>query len=146
MYSRRRVNASSHFPSSSVHRKQRLHWLSATWDQEITRELSAPPSDMLSGLLLEDAVLYNAYRKVVNPPDKQLFMGFLAGIWVGLGGLTAISIAGGVPEQVRTEWISLPKLLLGAFFAFGKSSNTFKPTDFANIPSESVTFYCHVWW
>jgi formate/nitrite transporter FocA (FNT family) len=77
---------------------------------------------MLSGLLLEDAVLYNAHKKVVNPPDKQLFMGFLAGIWVGLGGLTSISIAGGIPEQVRLQWISLPKLLLGAFFAFGNSS------------------------
>lgn len=74
---------------------------------------------MLSGLLLEDAVLYNATRKVMNPPDKQIFLGFLAGIWVGLGGLTAVSIAGGVPEDVRARWLSLPKFLNGAFFAFG---------------------------
>ncbi|KAH9208532.1 Formate/nitrite transporter [Leptodontidium sp. 2 PMI_412] len=74
---------------------------------------------MLSGLLLEDAVLYNATRKVINPPDKQLFLALLAGIWVGLGGLTAVSMAGGVPEDVRARWPSLPKLLNGAFFAFG---------------------------
>ena len=56
----------------------------------------------------------------MNPPDKQLFMGLLAGIWVGLGGITAISIAGGVPEDVRARWLSLPKFLNGAFFAFGE--------------------------
>ena len=54
----------------------------------------------------------------MNPPDKQLFLGFLAGIWVGLGGLTAISMAGGVPEDVRERWTMLPKFLTGAFFAF----------------------------
>lgn len=93
-----------------------IRWASAT--PPIEEHGHAAPNDMLSGLLLEDAVLYNATRKVMNPPDKQLFLGLLAGIWVGLGGLTAISLAGGVPEDVRARWLSLPKFLNGAWFAF----------------------------
>jgi formate transporter len=76
---------------------------------------------MLSGLLLEDAILYNATRKVDNPPDKIFFTGLLAGIWVGIGGIAAVSAGGGVPENVRHSWLFLPKLLMGAFFAFGKN-------------------------
>ena len=104
-------------PDVAASREHRLHWTSNT---PTAVGLQPAPSDMLSGLLLEDAVLYNATRKVVNPPDKQLFLALLAGIWVGLGGLTAVSIAGGVPEDVRARWPSLPKFLNGAFFAFGR--------------------------
>lgn len=75
---------------------------------------------MLSGLLLEDAILYNATKKVDNPPDKVFFTGLLAGFWVGIGGLAAVSAAGGVPEEVRHSWLSLPKFLMGSFFAFGE--------------------------
>jgi hypothetical protein len=78
-----------------------------------------PPADMLSGLLLEDAVLHNATKKIHNPYDKMFFLGLLAGIWVGFGGLAAVSAAGGVPEDVRARWVMLPKLLMGSFFAFG---------------------------
>ncbi|KAG9126583.1 hypothetical protein FRC07_002891 [Ceratobasidium sp. 392] len=74
--------------------------------------------DMLSGLLLEDAVLHNATKKIHNPIDKMFFLGLLAGLWVGFAGLAAVSAAGGVPEDVRARWVMLPKLLLGAFFAF----------------------------
>lgn len=60
---------------------------------------------MLSGLLLEvsvvqilpkfikqiyfgqDAILHNAIHKMQNPIDKMLFLGFIAGLWVGLGGI-----------------------------------------------------------
>ncbi|KAJ1309820.1 hypothetical protein OPQ81_006585 [Rhizoctonia solani] len=79
---------------------------------------SNPPADMLSGLLLEDAVLHNATKKINNPYDKMFFLGLLAGIWVGFSGLAAVSAAGGVPEDVRARWVVLPKLLLGSFFAF----------------------------
>ena len=103
-------------PKTTGGREHRLHWASSVPDNS---ELLSAPSDMLSGLLLEDALLYNATRKVINTPDKQVFMGILAGIWVGLGGITAISVAGGVPEDVRARWTSLPKFLNGAFFAFG---------------------------
>jgi hypothetical protein len=103
-------------PDEVVRREHRLHWTSHT---PTDVNLQSAPSDMLSGLMLEDAVLYNATRKVANPPDKQLFLAVLAGVWVGLGGLTAVSIAGGVPEDVRARWPSLPKFLNGAFFAFG---------------------------
>ncbi|KAG8709896.1 hypothetical protein FRC08_017920 [Ceratobasidium sp. 394] len=88
---------------------------------------SAPPpsqpapqgaSDMLSGLLLEDAVLHNATKKINNPIDKMYFLGLLAGIWISFAGLAAVSAAGGVPEDVRERWVVLPKLLLGLFLAF----------------------------
>lgn len=75
--------------------------------------------DMLSGLLLEDAVLHNATKKIHNPIDKMFFLGLIAGVWVGFGGLAAVSAAGGVPEDVRARWVMLPKLLMGSFFAFG---------------------------
>lgn len=87
----------------------------------------AAPNEMLSGLLLEDAVLFNATRKVNNPPDKVFFSGALAGFWVGIGGLAAVSAAGGVPEDVRHAWLSLPKFLMGAFFAFGTQSSPLTP-------------------
>lgn len=94
---------------------------------------------MLSGLLLEDAVLYNATRKINNPPDKILFMGVLAGIWVGIGGLAGISAAGGVPSSVRLDWLLLPKFLLGAFFAFGKIL-IYNTTVHANSRSSALHF------
>ncbi|KAF8610188.1 hypothetical protein BDV93DRAFT_431532 [Ceratobasidium sp. AG-I] len=74
--------------------------------------------DMLSGLLLEDAVLHNATKKIHNPIDKMFFLGLIAGVWVGFGGLAAVSAAGGVPEDVRERWVMLPKFLMGSFFAF----------------------------
>jgi len=94
-----------------------LHWSSDTCT---STDVQPAPSDMLSGLVLENAVLFNATKKVVNPPDKLFFMSFMAGFWVGLGGLAAISAAGGVPDSVRSQWVSLPKFLMGSFFAFGK--------------------------
>ena len=102
---------------STKKREHRPHW-----DAKISasKDLHAAPTDVLSGLLLEDAALYNAVKKVVNPPDKQLFQGIVAGIWVGLAGLAATSAAGGIPDDVRARWIFLPKFLLGAFFAFGE--------------------------
>lgn len=101
-----------------VKRAHHLHWSSA--EHLGHAEPRAAPSEMLSGLLLEDAVLFNATKKISNPPDKVLFLGMLAGIWVGLGGLAAVSAAGGVPESIRTQWILLPRLLMGSFFAFGE--------------------------
>ncbi len=46
----------------------------------------------------------------------------LAGFWVGLGGIAALSVAGGIPVDVRNAWPFLPKLSIGLFFAFGESS------------------------
>jgi len=88
-------------------------------------DIHSPPSDMLSGLQLEDAVLFNAVRKASNPPDKLLFLGFVAGLWVGLSGIAAINAAGGIPEEVRHQWLLLPKFVMGAFFAFGQSRIAF---------------------
>jgi formate/nitrite transporter FocA (FNT family) len=79
----------------------------------------AAPTDMLSGLALENAILFNATRKVADPPDKVLFLGILGGIWVGIGGIAGISGAGGVPDAVRLQWVSLPRVILGGWFVFG---------------------------
>jgi formate/nitrite transporter FocA (FNT family) len=94
---------------------------------------------MLSGLLLEDAVLHNATKKIHNPYDKMFFLGTLAGIWVGFGGLAAVSAAGGVPEDVRARWVMLPKLLMGSFFAFG----SFFSTVIASYPQSSDLYTSH---
>jgi hypothetical protein len=82
-------------------------------------QTTSATSNMLSGFLLEDAILFNAVRKGENPPNKVLFLGALAGVWVGLAGLAAASAAGGVPEDVRERWVVLPRLLVGGWFAFG---------------------------
>ncbi|KAH7089837.1 Formate/nitrite transporter-domain-containing protein [Paraphoma chrysanthemicola] len=78
----------------------------------------AAPTDMLSGLALENAILFNATRKIADPPDKVLFLGILGGIWVGIGGIAGISGAGGVPDAVRVQWVSLPRVILGGWFVF----------------------------
>ena len=86
-----------------------------------TATTTNPPSqDMLSGLILEDAILHNAAKKISNPIDKTFFLGALAGVWVGFGGMAALSIAGGIPEEVRNSWPLLPKLGIGLFFPFGE--------------------------
>jgi formate/nitrite transporter len=93
-------------------------------NHDLTRTTSKPPveatqnNDMLSGMLLEDAVLHNAIKKLHNPIDKTAFLGFMAGVWVGFGGLAALSVAGGIPVDVRARWPVLPKLGLGFFFPF----------------------------
>lgn len=76
--------------------------------------------DMLSGLSLEDAILHNAVKKLGNPIDKTYFLGVLAGVFVGFGGLAALSIAGGIPPEVRDSWPVLPKLGIAFFFPFGE--------------------------
>ncbi|KAG8917681.1 hypothetical protein FRC01_002291 [Tulasnella sp. 417] len=72
--------------------------------------------DMLSGLLLEDAIVHNAVHKAQNTPDKTFFLGMLAGLWITFGGLAGLSAAGGIPIDVRNNWPILPKLGLAIFF------------------------------
>ncbi|KIM29025.1 hypothetical protein M408DRAFT_329061 [Serendipita vermifera MAFF 305830] len=55
---------------------------------------------------------------MANPLDKMAFLGFLAGIWVGFGGIAATSVAGGIPAEIRAQWPVLPKLGLAFFFPF----------------------------
>lgn len=83
---------------------------------------SPPTNDMLSGLTLEAAILSNAVKKVSNPLDKSYFLGALAGLWVGFGGIAALSVAGGIPVEVRDAWPFLPKLGIAFFFPFGACS------------------------
>jgi hypothetical protein len=112
-----------------AHKSSALNRYRKFYQQPISKSDQSPvisnsgpqlPSDTLSGLLLEDAILFNAAKKVLNPPDKLLFLSVLAGIWVGIGGLAAVSAAGGIPEDVRNQWLFLPKFVMGAFFAFGE--------------------------
>ncbi len=80
-------------------------------------------------------MVHNAVHKMQNPIDKMFFLGFLAGIWVGFGGIAGrISVlcgkrndcksflgsmvAGGIPIEVRQQWPTLPKLGLAFFFPF----------------------------
>jgi formate transporter len=53
-----------------------------------------------------------------NPVDKMAFLGFLAGVWVGFGGIAATAVGGGIPVAIRTDWPVLPKLGLAFFFPF----------------------------
>ncbi|KZV83158.1 Formate/nitrite transporter [Exidia glandulosa HHB12029] len=73
---------------------------------------------MLSGLILEDAVLHNATKKGSNPIDKTFFLGVLAGLWVAVSGTTALSAAGGIPVDIQQRWPILPKIGLATFFPF----------------------------
>jgi formate/nitrite transporter len=73
---------------------------------------------MLSGLLLEDALLHNAVHKNENPRDKTFLLGLMAGFWVGLSGTAALSVGGGIPEAVRDAAPILPRFGLAFFFPF----------------------------
>jgi len=115
-----------------INRKHRVHWSSI---DSKPANMHPAPSEMLSGLLLEDALLYNATKKIENPPDKVLFHGLMAGFWVGIGGLAAVSAAGGIPEDVRSQWVSLPKFLMGSFFAFGESKCAYLASEMSNPAS-----------
>ena len=53
-----------------------------------------------------------------NPVDKMAFLGFLAGVWVGFGGIAATAVGGGIPIAIRAEWPVLPRLGLAFFFPF----------------------------
>lgn len=114
-------------------------------DSDDTSSPSKPPTmstshDMLSGLLLEDAILQNAYKKISNPLDKTFFLAVLAGFWVGLGGIAALSIAGGIPVDVRNAWPFLPKLAIGLFFSFGELKQKFHLCRAADVSSPSSHF------
>lgn len=102
------------------HLTRRVHHHRKAHEHHIDSTPNAAPTDMLSGLALENAILFNATRKIADPPDKVLFLGILGGIWVGIGGIAGISGAGGVPEAVRSQWVSLPRVILGGWFVFGR--------------------------
>jgi len=76
------------------------------------------PDEVLSGHELEAVILAAAIKKANAPFDKTFFLGALAGLWVGLAGIAALTVAGGIPVDVRNEWPMLPKLCMGTFFTF----------------------------
>ena len=63
-------------------------------------------------------MIHNASHKMHNPVDKMAFLGFLAGFWVGLAGIAATTVGGGIPVAIRAEWPILPRLGLAFFFPF----------------------------
>lgn len=63
-------------------------------------------------------MIHNASHKMHNPVDKMAFLGFLAGVWVGFGGIAATAVGGGIPVAVRAEWPVLPKCGVAFFFPF----------------------------
>jgi formate/nitrite transporter FocA (FNT family) len=62
--------------------------------------------------LQEKLSMYKAHM----PLGKLFFLGLLAGWWCGLAVILVVTIAGGIPVDVRTSWPCLPKLVAGLFF------------------------------
>ncbi|KAF8600348.1 hypothetical protein BDV93DRAFT_447734 [Ceratobasidium sp. AG-I] len=80
--------------------------------------MPAPASGMQTGAAIEAALLASAKMRADRPADQTFFLGLIAGIWVGFGGIAGYSAACGVSETVRQSWPIVPKFLTGAFFAF----------------------------
>jgi hypothetical protein len=79
----------------------------------------APVTGMQAAPAIEAALLAAAKIRANRPVDQTFFLAIIAGLWVGFGGIAALSAASGVPESVRASWPIVPKFLMGAFFAFG---------------------------
>ncbi len=62
--------------------------------------------------LQEKLSMYKAHL----PLGKLFFLGLLAGWWCGLAVILVVTIAGGIPVDVRTSWPCLPKIAAGLFF------------------------------
>ena len=62
--------------------------------------------------LQEKMSMYKAHL----PLGKLFFLGVLAGWWCGLAVILVVTIAGGIPADVRTAWPCLPKIVAGLFF------------------------------
>ncbi|KAG5461448.1 MAG: hypothetical protein BJ554DRAFT_6361 [Olpidium bornovanus] len=88
--------------------------------QDLTDAAQANALEMLMGPALESKFVQTAYKKSRNPIDKSVFLGMLAGFWVGLGGLAGLSAAGGISEAVRHTHPILPKMAVGFFFPFAR--------------------------
>ena len=82
--------------------------------------MPAPASGTQTGAAIEAALLASAKVRADRPADQTFFLGLIAGIWVGFGGIAGYSAACGVSEAVRQSWPIVPKFLTGAFFAFGE--------------------------
>lgn len=80
--------------------------------------IPAPAAGMQPVSAIEAAILATAKVRAERPVDQTFFLGVVAGVWVGFGGIAALNAAGGVPQSVRTSWPIIPKFLTGAFFAF----------------------------
>jgi formate/nitrite transporter FocA (FNT family) len=81
--------------------------------------MPAPVTGIQTALAIEAALLATAKIRANRPIDQTFFLAIIAGLWVGFGGIAALSAASGVPESVRASWPIVPKFLMGAFFAFG---------------------------
>jgi len=62
--------------------------------------------------LQEKLSMYKAHL----PLGKLFFLGVLAGWWCGLAVILVVTIAGGIPIDVRNSWPCLPKIVAGLFF------------------------------
>jgi len=59
------------------------------------------------------------YKKCSTDVLKTFLLSVMAGFWVALAGILATSVAGGVPEDVRVSWPSLPRTLAATVFPVG---------------------------
>jgi hypothetical protein len=63
----------------------------------------SPPRNYNTGEELEKILTSSGVYKARNPIDKLIFLGLLAGLFVFLSGCFAVSLAGGIPQDVRLE-------------------------------------------
>lgn len=77
------------------------------------------PRNYNTGEELESIITSSGVYKAQNPIDKLIFLGLLAGIFVFLSGMFAVSLAGGIPVDVRSSWPMLPKLAVAVSFPVG---------------------------
>jgi formate/nitrite transporter FocA (FNT family) len=55
-------------------------------------------------------------KKAHYPLGKLIILGLLAGWWISLAVILVVTVAGGIPVDVRTAWPCLPKIAAGLVF------------------------------
>ncbi|KAI8805594.1 Formate/nitrite transporter-domain-containing protein [Cladochytrium replicatum] len=97
-------------------RRQQVDFLQKTSFVEKNDNL---PREYNTGKEIEKVFQVLAVRKVLNPLDKTIFLGILSGLFVTFAGMFTVSVAGGVPLDVRTMYPALTKLLVAVTFPIG---------------------------
>jgi formate/nitrite transporter len=83
-----------------------------------TQELKVGASQTLSPSAIPAEAEVSALKKVKQPISKTLILGFLAGVYIAMGGLLSLLIGSGFPEWSDNN-PGLQKLLAGAMFPIG---------------------------
>ena len=73
---------------------------------------------MLSAKEIVQKLVVVGQQKIKLPTSKVLLLGILAGFYIGIGGLLAVTVGGGIPE-IKTTNPGLQKFIFGAVFPLG---------------------------